>query len=67
MGVWIMNNKWLELNSEGIVVNMIVWDGTQPYFPKEFILFPCSEYPEVSYGWKLVDNQFIPPLDINEN
>jgi hypothetical protein len=48
--------NWLELNSEGIVTNIVVWDGVTPYTPASVAqLLPCEDNVGVSYGWKIVD------------
>lgn len=54
--------RWLELNSENVVVNIVVWDGVSPYSPEGITqLLPCSEHPNASYGWRLVDNVWVTP------
>lgn len=54
--------RWLELNADGVVVNIIVWDGVSSYNPPGVTsLVPCHENPGVSYGWKLVDGEWVAP------
>ena len=55
-------NAWLELNADGVVVNMIVWDGVSPYNPPGVAqLLKCDENPGVSYGWRIVDGVWVAP------
>lgn len=58
--------RHLELNSEGVVTNIVVWDGVSPYEPAGVTtLLPCAEHPRASFGWRLSGNEWIPPV-INE-
>jgi hypothetical protein len=55
--------RWLELNAEGIVTNIVVWDGVTPYTPAGVAqLLPCDDNPGVSFGWKIVDGMWEPPV-----
>lgn len=55
--------KYLELNAEGVVTNIIIWDGVSPYEPPGVAqLLPCSQHPGVGYGWKRVANNWQAPL-----
>lgn len=54
--------KWLELNAEGVVVNIVVWDGVSPYSPAGIAqLLPCDEHSGVSHGYKLVNGEWEAP------
>ncbi len=54
--------RWFELNAEGVVVNVIVWDGVSPYQPPPGgQLLACSEHDGVSFGWRLVSGEWIAP------
>ena len=56
--------RWLELNAEGVVINVVVWDGVSTYAPQGVAqLLPCSEHPGVSFGWKLVNGEWIQPQE----
>ena len=47
--------RYLELNAEGVVINIVVWDGVTPYAPVGVAqLLRCDENPGVSYGWRIV-------------
>jgi hypothetical protein len=57
--------RWLEVNPEGVVINIIVWDGVTPYTPAGVAqLLPCDDNPGVSYGWKIVDGMWEVPLPV---
>lgn len=54
--------RWLELNAEGVVTNIIVWDGVTPYAPSGVAqLLRCDENPGVSFGWRIVDGVWVAP------
>lgn len=58
--------KWLALNSDSIVKNIIVWDGVSIYEPQGITqLFKCEDYPEVTFGWKFENGNWIPPNNLN--
>ena len=46
-----MINRYLELNPDGVVINIIVWDGESPYNPEGHTLMLCDDHPSVSFGW----------------
>lgn len=55
--------RWLELNAEGVVINISIWDGISPYTPAGVAqLLPCDENPSVSFGWKIVDGMWEAPI-----
>jgi hypothetical protein len=49
------------LISNGLVVNMIVWDGQTPYAPPAGVQLVASTSDSVSMGWSYADGQFIAP------
>jgi hypothetical protein len=54
--------RWLELNEQNTVTNIVVWDGESPYSPAGVSqLLPCDEHPGVSFGWRMVDGVWIEP------
>lgn len=56
--------RWLELNAEGVVINVVVWDGVSTYAPQGVAqLLPCADHPGVSFGWKLVNGEWIQPKE----
>ena len=56
--------RWLELNAEGVVVNVVVWDGVSTYAPQGVAqLLRCDDHPGVSFGWQLVDGEWIQPQE----
>lgn len=56
--------RYLELNAQGVVVNIVIWDGVSHYEPAGIAqLLPCVEHPGISYGWKLVNDIWIAPPD----
>lgn len=56
-----MKDHYLELNAKGIVINIIIWDGTEPYNPDGNTLMSCEEHPTVSFGWTFDGNNWIAP------
>jgi hypothetical protein len=55
--------RWLEINAEGVVTNIIVWDGVTPYTPEGVAqLLPCDDNPGVGFGWKIVEGMWEPPV-----
>ena len=59
--------RWLELNAEGVVINIVVWDGVSPYTPAGVAqLLPCDDNPGVSYGWKIVDGMWEAPPAVED-
>lgn len=50
------------INSTGLVVNAIEWDGITPWTPPEgHIALPLLEG---GIGWTFADGQFIPPPEL---
>lgn len=59
--------RWLELNADGVVVNVSVWDGVAPYSPAGVAhLLPCADNAGVSFGWQLVDGVWHAPVEYLE-
>ena len=55
--------RWLEINPEGVVTNIVVWDGVTPYAPAGVAqLLPCDDNPGVSFVWKIVDGMWEAPI-----
>lgn len=55
--------RWLELNADGVVVNIVVWDGVTPYTPDGVTqLLPCEDNIGVSFGWKIVGGMWQAPI-----
>ena len=55
--------RYLELNNEGVVVNISIWDGSTPYSPVGVAqLLPCEDNAGVSFGWQLVDGVWQAPI-----
>ena len=54
--------RWLELNADGVVINISIWDGVSPYTPAGVAqLLPCDDNVCVSFGWKIVDGMWEAP------
>jgi hypothetical protein len=53
--------RYLELNSDGLVINIIVWDGESPYNPEGHTLMLCDDYPSASFGWIFDGDNWIAP------
>lgn len=52
--------RYLELDTNGRVINIIIWDGITPYDPG-YTLIPCTDAPHATYGWQLIDGQWVAP------
>jgi len=49
--------------SDGLVVNVIVWDSESEYNQNDCELILASDEPDgVWVGWKLIDGQWIAPI-----
>lgn len=56
--------RYLELNADGVVTNIVVWDGVSPYAPQGVAqLLRCDDHAGVSYGWRLVDGEWVAPIE----
>lgn len=55
---------YLVIDSSGLVVNTIIWDGKSTWAPPEghqAIKLPKNS--EAGIGWSYIDGQFTPPPD----
>lgn len=67
--------RYLQLNAEGVVTNIVLWDGVSPYTPEGMAqLLPCEDNDGISFGWKIVDGTWEAPqpypswtLDVNHD
>lgn len=59
------NDLYIEVNSSGIVINVIVYDGTSPYNSgPNIVLWPWNENVKPWIGWQWnEDGSFTPPPD----
>lgn len=54
--------RWLEVNPEGVVVNIVIWDGVSPYQPAGVAqLLSCDENFGVTIGWKIINDVWESP------
>lgn len=53
--------KYLELNSDGLVINIVVWDGESPYNPDGHTILLCDDHPQASFGWTFDGDNWIAP------
>ena len=58
-------NRYLEINDENVVVNIIIWDGIAPYDSQNHTLVLCGDAPMATFGWKFVNGEWAAPV-INE-
>ena len=58
-----MGIKYLTLNTQGQVTNVIVWDGLEPYTPDNGdTLTPLTDAPAgVGIGWTFSNGEWIAP------
>jgi hypothetical protein len=55
------NNAWAVIDSDGIVVNIIVWDGAEEWMPPEgMTVIKCGDKP-FSIGGSCKNGIFTPP------
>jgi hypothetical protein len=54
-------DRYLELNPDGVVVNIIVWDGISPYNPEGYTLMLCADYPSITFGWTFDGDNWVAP------
>ena len=55
--------RYLVINKQGYVENIIIWDGVSRYNPKNKTLLAANEAPiGATFGWQLVDGEWIAPI-----
>lgn len=58
---------WLEYRTEdGLIVNAIVWDGTDEYTPPDGLALVERGESGAWIGWSYTDNGFTPPEEPTE-
>lgn len=58
--------RYLELNAEGFVVNIIIWDGMEPYETGNGSLLRCDEHPNATFGWQYDGINWIAPEETTD-
>jgi hypothetical protein len=59
--------RYLAVNEEGKVVNIIIWDGVSKYNPKGLTLIAESSVPQgVSFNWTLNNGEWIEPVIVEQ-
>jgi hypothetical protein len=58
-------SNYLTVRDDGLVTNVIVWDGETPYQP-DGTLLPADDNPGVWVGWRLVDGEWVAPPEPDE-
>jgi hypothetical protein len=53
-------SNYLTVRDDGLVTNVIVWDGVTPYQP-DGTLLPTDDNPGVWVGWRFVDGEWVAP------
>lgn len=61
-----MMDRYLELDANGVVVNIVVWDGASPYNPEGITLLPCNQNPNATFGWKFDGSNWIAPSETED-
>ncbi|TXK17414.1 hypothetical protein [Homoserinibacter sp. GY 40078] len=51
---------------EGLVVNVVIWDGEAPYGPEGQLVLPGTDMP-VGIGWRYEGGAWIAPQIIEED
>lgn len=59
-------DRYLELNTDGVVVNIIIWDGVSPYEPNGMTVLPYDEHPNATFGWRYDGINWIVPEEITD-
>jgi hypothetical protein len=60
MGVWMMS-RYLVVNADGFVTNIILWDGISSYDAGGDLLLPAEEHPDITFGYQLIDDVWVEP------
>ena len=54
--------RYFEINPDGYVVNIIVWDGVSEYHPAGLELMAVTDAPVgVTYGWRVINGEWLAP------
>lgn len=55
--------KYLTLNTDGLVINVIIWDGLTPYNPGQSdTLIALTDAPQGAWtGWTYISGVWTPP------
>lgn len=56
----MMSNRYALVQADGLVANVVEWDGVEPWTPPED-LTPVEATAEVCPGWRLDDGDWLPP------
>jgi hypothetical protein len=61
-------SRYTHINTDGLVVNVSLWDGVTEYDPgKEISLVKVPDDLPCGPGWSYVDGEFIPPAEPEED
>jgi hypothetical protein len=59
--------RYLVINEQGYVENIIIWDGVTRYSPRNKTLLLESNAPTgTTFGWQLVNGEWIPVPVVEE-
>jgi hypothetical protein len=59
--------RYLVINAQGYVENIIIWDGVSPYSePNKTLLLESNAPTGTTFGWQLVNGEWIAPPVVEE-
>lgn len=56
-----MSNYLVLRDDDGLVVNVIVWDGESPYQHEGMTLLAAADHPGIWIGWRRVGDEWVAP------
>ena len=59
--------RYLVINAQGYVENIIIWDGVAPYSePNKTVMLESNAPIGTTFGWQLVNGEWIAPPVVEE-
>ena len=59
--------RYLVINAQGYVENIIIWDGVSPYSePNKTVMLESNAPIGTTFGWQLVNGEWIAPPVVEE-
>lgn len=55
-----MSERYLEINQNHKVMNIILWNGTDPYEqPEGWYLLRFEDFPQLRVGWEKINGEWV--------
>ena len=54
------SERYALIEPDGLVSNVVVWDGETPYRPDDVEVIPCPD--PVGIGWRTRNGDWLPPV-----